>query len=67
MISYLTHLEKCKLIVNVSWQFMCDFLQTACADAYLTPHIKKYVRSFSDGFTDLKVMIITMINSIIFL
>ncbi|XP_028029518.1 5-oxoprolinase [Bombyx mandarina] len=25
---------------------------TASADAYLTPHIREYVRSFSDGFTD---------------
>ncbi|CAK1543361.1 unnamed protein product [Leptosia nina] len=25
---------------------------TACADAYLTPHIKDYVRGFSEGFTD---------------
>ncbi|XP_065676519.1 5-oxoprolinase-like isoform X3 [Hydra vulgaris] len=25
---------------------------TACADAYLTPHIKKYVESFSKGFQD---------------
>lgn len=23
---------------------------TACADAYLTPHVKKYVQSFSSGF-----------------
>ncbi|XP_060583010.1 5-oxoprolinase-like [Ruditapes philippinarum] len=25
---------------------------TACADAYLTPHIKKYVKGFSSGFKD---------------
>lgn len=25
---------------------------TASADAYLTPHIREYVRSFADGFTD---------------
>ncbi|KAG6451501.1 hypothetical protein O3G_MSEX007201 [Manduca sexta] len=25
---------------------------TASADAYLTPHIKEYVRSFADGFSD---------------
>ncbi|XP_014239641.1 5-oxoprolinase isoform X2 [Cimex lectularius] len=25
---------------------------TACADAYLTPHIKKYVKSFASGFKD---------------
>uniref|UniRef100_A0A1B6DS29 5-oxoprolinase n=1 Tax=Clastoptera arizonana TaxID=38151 RepID=A0A1B6DS29_9HEMI len=25
---------------------------TACADAYLTPHIKKYVQSFASGFKD---------------
>lgn len=25
---------------------------TACADAYLTPHVKKYVRGFSAGFKD---------------
>ncbi|KAL4716495.1 hypothetical protein ACJJTC_015923 [Scirpophaga incertulas] len=25
---------------------------TACADAYLTPHIRQYVRSFADGFSD---------------
>ncbi|CAH0596910.1 unnamed protein product [Chrysodeixis includens] len=25
---------------------------TASADAYLTPHIKEYVRGFADGFTD---------------
>ncbi|XP_026332611.1 5-oxoprolinase isoform X2 [Hyposmocoma kahamanoa] len=25
---------------------------TACADAYLTPHIREYVKSFAEGFTD---------------
>lgn len=25
---------------------------TACADAYLTPHVKKYVESFASGFKD---------------
>ncbi|KAK9498449.1 hypothetical protein O3M35_003084 [Rhynocoris fuscipes] len=25
---------------------------TACVDAYLTPHIKNYVKSFASGFTD---------------
>jgi len=25
---------------------------TACADAYLTPHIKKYLQGFSSGFKD---------------
>lgn len=25
---------------------------TAAADAYLTPHIKEYVKGFSAGFTD---------------
>lgn len=25
---------------------------TACADAYLTPHVKRYVNSFSSGFKD---------------
>ncbi|XP_053618619.1 5-oxoprolinase isoform X2 [Plodia interpunctella] len=25
---------------------------TACADAYLTPHIREYVRGFSSGFSD---------------
>ncbi|CAG2102314.1 unnamed protein product [Medioppia subpectinata] len=25
---------------------------TACADAYLTPHIKKYINGFSSGFTN---------------
>lgn len=23
---------------------------TACADAYLTPHVKRYVQGFSEGF-----------------
>lgn len=23
---------------------------TACADAYLTPHVKKYMQGFSEGF-----------------
>lgn len=25
---------------------------TACADAYLTPHVKKYVEGFVSGFKD---------------
>lgn len=25
---------------------------TACADAYLTPHVKKYVEGFASGFKD---------------
>lgn len=25
---------------------------TACVDAYLTPHIKKYLSSFAEGFSD---------------
>lgn len=25
---------------------------TACADAYLTPHVKRYVQGFSSGFKD---------------
>ncbi|CAH2097807.1 unnamed protein product [Euphydryas editha] len=25
---------------------------TACADAYLTPHIREYVKGFAEGFTD---------------
>lgn len=25
---------------------------TACADAYLTPHVKRYVEGFSSGFKD---------------
>lgn len=25
---------------------------TACADAYLTPHIQKYLQSFASGFKD---------------
>ena len=28
---------------------------TACADAYLTPCIKKYVHGFSNGFKDIEV------------
>ena len=29
----------------------------ACADAYLTPHIKQYVKSFSSGFQDIQVSV----------
>lgn len=25
---------------------------TACADAYLTPHIREYIKGFAGGFTD---------------
>lgn len=25
---------------------------TACVDAYLTPHIKRYISGFSEGFSD---------------
>lgn len=33
---------------------------SACADAYLTPKIKKYVQGFSSGFKDLNVSLIAI-------
>jgi len=38
-----------------------DCVVAACADAYLTPCIKRYLSSFSAGFTNLQVQVICIV------
>ena len=52
----------CMLLVKIIAVADCSCITSACADAYLTPCIKRYLTSFTAGFANLQVQVLMFHN-----